>query len=250
MARKITQKRKFKGGSSGPKRTVRPSSPKGKTRAPSRKRTARTARTARTISQVVAPETIFKEAKQRVNNAYEGDLSQECLNILEIQRQTTLDFLKDLEDKLKQLEVNKRIEVRDLKNIIEVNKTFVKESTKREKEWIPAELALKISKYIGKKINYTPVMDVIRKFLIEQGEPLQRGLYKNSQVMAEKTYDANVFNNDQVNDQVNALGRPLFLSRMGVYVNQKETPLVKTNPLRSPRRKLVLSRTPYENANV
>lgn len=238
MARKITQKRKFKGGSSNPKGKTRSSSPKGKKRAPSRKRTTSP------ISQVVAaPKTIFKKANQKVDGTYEGELSQECLNILGIQKQEILDFLKDLEDKLTQLKVNKRIEVRELQKIIEVNESFVKESTKRKKEWIPAEIALKISEYIGEKINYGPVMKVIRKFLREQGEPLRRGLYKNTQERAKETYDANFPNNDQVN----SIGRPLFLSQMRAYANQ--TPLVKTNA-RNPRRKLDLSSTPYENANV
>ena len=68
---------------------------------------------------------------------------------------------------------------------------------------------------IGKKINYGPAMEVIRKSLRELGEPLQRGLYRNSQERAEQTYDVNVFNNDEVNSE----GRPLFLSRMGAYLN-------------------------------
>ena len=233
MPRKVTQKRKFKGGSSNPKKA---------TRATSRKRTASP------ISLVLAaPQTIFKKANQKVEGTYEDELSQECLNILEIQRQTTLDFLKDLEDKLQQLEVNKIIEVRDLKNIIVVNKTFVKESTKRKKESKPAELALKISEYIGEKINYGPVMKVIRKFLREQGEPLQRGLYRNSQAKAVNPYESKPpVANDLNTDGVNAMGRPLFLSQMGAYANQ--TP-IKPNA-RNPRRKLDLSSTPYENANV
>ena len=255
MPRKITQKRKFKGGASSSKRQTQGSSPKGPGRATSRKRTARTARTASPISQVVtAPGKMFKKANQKVENAYEGDLSQECLNILDIQRQEILHFLKDLEDKLKELDVNKRIEVRELQRIIEVNETFVKEATKRKKEWKPAEIALKLSEYIGEKINYDPIIEVIRKFLREQGEPLRRGLYKNSQEMAEKKLyeskppEANVGNTapGMVNRNArNELGRPEWLVKEGVYA---KTPLTKKSG--QPRRELVLSSTSYENENV
>ena len=89
----------------------------------------------------------------------------------------------------------------------------------------------------------------IRKFLREQGEPIRRGSYRNSQKMAEKIYEskppkANVFNSGNVN----SLGRPEFISKMGSYL---KTPSVKTSASRNPRRKLDLSgSTPYENESV
>ena len=241
MPRKITQKRKLKGGSPrkktaktpSPKITVRPKSPK------------RTARPKSLLNLGKAKQTIFKEANQKVRDAYEGDLSQECLNILEIQRQEILDFLNSLEVELKRLEVNKKIEVKELERIINASETYARESTKREKEWKPAELALRLSEYIGKKINYGSIMEVVRKFLREQGEPLGLGTYYNLQRKAETTYE-NKPHEEGSNEEKNKFGRPKKLVEAGVYTH---TPL--TTSSRNPRRKLDLSgSTPYENESV